>query len=271
MTKTEQRNIIINSTLLFVIASIIEMTLHECGHFIASVIVHAKEVSLHHNYVMHNSDSLSLTNNIIIKAAGPLLSLFIGILFHFICSKQSKRNLLFLFNLYMSIFGYIGVLGYLMITPFFANGDTGFICAALNFPLWLSILIAVSAVIIAFLLMRSLMKYFVEMGTEEISISKELRQSFIQSLLLYPLFLGIIITTLLNLPVPTALSLIAPLTSPFTILWAYGYAIKQKYPSTLMNNTLSPINKMDYKWMVIFVVIIIINRLLVNGIGMGSS
>jgi hypothetical protein len=42
------------------------------------------------------------------------------------------------------------------------------------------------------------------------------------------LFAGIIITNLLNLPVKTALSLIAPLTSPFTLMWANGYALKQK-------------------------------------------
>jgi hypothetical protein len=266
MNKTEQRNIIINSSLLFVVASIIEMTFHETGHYIAAMLTGAKEISLHHNYVMSNSDDLSLTAKIFEKAAGPLVSLFIGILFHIFCMKQTKRNLLFLFKLYMAVFGYIGVLGYLLISPFFTSGDTGYICYVLNFPLWLTSLIALTGGIIAFLLMRNLMKYFVEMGTAEIATNINLRQTFIPTLILYPLFIGIAVTTLLNLPVLTPLSLIAPLTSPFTIMWAYGYALKQKYPTTMMNKDLSSISRIDYKWIIIFVLIVVFNRILVCGI-----
>lgn len=178
MYKIEKRNIIINSTLLFVVASIIQMSLHETGHFVASLIVRAKEVVLYHNCVNSNTDGLPLFSIILIKAAGPLVSLFIGILFHSICIKMKKRNMLFLFNLYMSIFGYIGVLGYLMIAPFFINSDTDFIFSVLNFPFWLTVSIAMSGVIIAFLLMRNLMKFFIEMGTNEIANDVRIRQSF---------------------------------------------------------------------------------------------
>ncbi len=166
MNKSDLKNIFINSTLLFVTASIIEMTLHEAGHFVAAMIVGAKEISLHHNYVISNSDNLTLSARIFEKAAGPIVSLIIGILFHIICLKQKKRNMLFLFNLYMSVFGYIGILGYLLISPFFISGDTGYICYVLNFPLWLTFLVAISGAVIAFLLMRNLMRYFVELGTE---------------------------------------------------------------------------------------------------------
>ena len=97
--------------------------------------------------------------------------------------------------------------------------------------MWLTIAIAAIGVLVLYFLMSNLVKYFVEMGTEEIAITKERRTPFINSLILYPLLFGIIITTLLNLPVPTFLSLIAPICSPFTIVWAYGDALKKKYPT----------------------------------------
>jgi hypothetical protein len=77
------------------------MTLHETGHFVTAMIVGAKEISLHHNYVISNSDNLTLTARIFEKTAGPIVSLIIGILFHIISLKQKKQNMLFVFNLYI--------------------------------------------------------------------------------------------------------------------------------------------------------------------------
>jgi hypothetical protein len=266
MNKRIYRNLVINSTILFVIASTIEMTLHEFGHFVAGILVHTKDLVLFHNYVAENPDELSLLKVIIVKAAGPLVSLFIGILFQFICSTNSKRDLSFLLKLYMSVFGYIGFFGYLIIAPIFINGDTGYICHVLNFPIWLTILIAIIGVIILFLLMRSLVRYFVELGTIEIISTKESRTTFIKSLILLPLLIGILITTLLNLPIPTLLSLIAPICSPFTIMWTYGYALNKNYPITMMNKDLESLNSINLKWIVLLLFTIALNRLLVHGL-----
>ena len=142
MTKG-QKNITVNSLILFVIASTLVMTLHEFGHFFASILVHAKQISIHHNYTSNVDDGLSLKSTLLIKATGPLVSLIIGVVFQFICSRQTKRNLLFLFHLYMSSFGYIGFFGYLIIAPMFPGGDTGYICYSLSFPIWLTIVIAI--------------------------------------------------------------------------------------------------------------------------------
>jgi len=264
--KSLNKNIIINSTILFVIASIIEQTLHECGHFFAGILVHSKEVVLYHNYMSSNDSDLSSLKIIIVKASGPIVSLLIGIIFHLICSFQQKRNLLFLFNLYMSVFGYIGFWGYIMISPFFIYGDTGYIFFTLGFPLWLTILIATSGAIILFFIMKKLTRFFVETGSLEIIENTKERKSFIESLIFYPLFLGIIITTLMNLPVPTLLSLIAPICSPFTILWTYGYALKEKYPLQNSNKEFDKLTRLNTFLPVILCIIIIINRLLVYGI-----
>ena len=55
-----RRNILVNSTILFVVAAIVEMTLHEFSHFFAAILVQAREISIHHNYVSHSDEGLSL-------------------------------------------------------------------------------------------------------------------------------------------------------------------------------------------------------------------
>jgi hypothetical protein len=266
MRTTKLRYVTLNSTLLFVIAGILAMTLHEFGHFLAAILVHSKGISIHHNYVSNIDEGLPLKSIIIIKGAGPLVSLAIGIIFHFVCSRLKKRNIAFLFNLYMAAFGSIGFFGYLMISPFFTAGDTGYICVALKFPIWLTITIAISGAMILYLIIRNLMPYFVEMGSKEIVEKKETRIRFIHYILLFPVFLGIIFTTLLNLPTVAIVSLIAPLCSPFSFLWDYGNALNKKYILKATNDNFNNLNKLNIVLIILAILTIIYNRLLVSGI-----
>ena len=46
------------------------MTLHEFGHFFASILVHAPQISTHHNYTSNEEEGLSiLANDPFIKGA----------------------------------------------------------------------------------------------------------------------------------------------------------------------------------------------------------
>lgn len=242
------------------------MTLHEFGHYFTSIIVHAKGISIHHNYVSNIDEGLPLKSILFIKAAGPFVSLIIGIVFHLVCSVQKKRNFTFLFNLYMAAFGYIGFFGYLMIAPIFTGGDTGYICSALKFPVWLTICIALSGALILYFLVRNLVKYFVEMGSKEILEKKETRISFVHSILLLPVLLGMTFTTILNLPIVTLISLIAPVCSPFTLLWDYGNALYKNYNLNTTNDNFSRLNKVNFVLIILLICTIIYNRLLVKGI-----
>ena len=261
-----EKNIVINSTMLFVIASILTMTLHEFGHFFTSILVHAQQISIHHNYTSNSSVGVSATRSIIIKITGPLVSLIIGIFFHFICSRQEKRNILFLFLTYMSIFGYIGFFGYLIIAPFTPGGDTGYVFYALGFPIWAMILLAILGVVALYFLINSLMKYFVEMGSKEIIENGVDRVKFIRSLIFYPLVIGIILTTLLNLPVPVIISLIAPICGSLSILFGYDNASKKDYSFNNTNKEFDQFNKLNLILFGFFLLTIILNRLLVYGI-----
>jgi len=266
MQSPNLKYVILNSTILFIIACILEMTLHEFGHYFASIIVHAKGISIHHNYTSNIDEGLSLKNILFIKGAGPLASLIIGIVFHFACSEQKSRNPGFLFKLYMASFGYIGFFGYLMIAPIFTGGDTGYICSALHFPVWLTTGIAISGAFVLYLLVRNLMKYFVGMGSKEILQKKETRISFIHSLLLLPVLFGMLFTTILNLPVIALISLIAPVCSPFTLLWDYGNALQKNFNSNASDIDFDKLNKFNFVLIALLIVTIIYNRILAEGI-----
>ena len=260
------RNILVNSSLLFVIAATAETISHEGGHFTMAFLFHAGDLSLHHNFVNYGDGNLTIQQRILIASAGPLVSLFIGILFHLIIIRYRSPDLLRLFFLYMSAFGYIGFLGYLMIAPFFKYGDTGFVCSALQFPIYLTAALAVFGGFLLYLVMKSICREFIPfLSKEDYENDKERKQEF-NFLIQFPLYIGIVITTLLNLPTPTPLSLIAPLCSPFSILWGFGPLMRKKYDYPSEINDPATIDKLSFIWFILFIGIIIINRILANGI-----
>jgi len=266
MTISNLKYVVLNSTILFCVTHILEMTLHEFGHFFACIAVHAKGISIHHNYVSNIDEGLTLTSILFIKAAGPLVSLVIGLVFHMVCSKQKTRDLTFLFNLFMAASGYIGFFGYLMISPFFTVGDTGYIFSALKFPLALTIAIGISGLLVLYLLIRNLMKYFIEMASREIIGKNQTRKIFIHSLLTLPIILGIVLTTILNLPVINVLSLIAPICTPLTFFWDFGNVLYKKYNLNITNDHFVKLNSFNPGLILLIIITIIYNRLLVGGI-----
>ncbi|MFZ4621749.1 MAG: hypothetical protein ACOYNS_14405 [Bacteroidota bacterium] len=260
------KNIILNSTMLFVVATLWQQTMHELGHFAAAIYFHSTDVTLFHNYVQHDASALSDMQRIAVAAAGPLCSLFVGILFQTICAYSSKRNLLFLFFLFMSVFGYINFGGYLLISPLFTGGDTGYIFHTLGLPLWLIIVLALCGAIFLFYAMKMLSRYFVEMASEDSINDRSRRRIFINSLVKYPLYFGIMITTLLNLPVIVFLSLFYPMFSPFTLFWGFGYLLNTPYPTTHANKELVRLTTLSPVLIIALIGTIICNRLLVMGL-----
>jgi hypothetical protein len=253
--------IIINSTIAFIIAAIVETILHEGGHFVASIAMGVPS-ELHHNYVRHAESTPNV--HILFSLAGPVVSLLIGIIFQLLLNRKTYKGMTALVMLYMSFFGYIGFLGYMCIAPFFSYGDTGFVLRAIGTPMWLIIFLAVVSAFVAFLVGKALAVHFIGLMSRQTSEDAAQRRRFIYSLVFLPLFSGIALTTLLNLPVPTPLSLIAPLTSPFMILWAFGYYLKS--PGISYDEEERIDKKVSIGWMAVMILIVIINRLLVAGI-----
>lgn len=254
--------IVINSSVAFIIASILEMTLHEGGHFCAALFS-GYHATLHHNYVSYGD--MPLHTHIITALAGPAVSLFIGMICGGIINTKRLRGMNALVVLYLSIFGYIGFFGYVMIAPFFSYGDTGYVLNAIGCPMWLMVILSLSAVAVFYFLSKAWAVHFIGLMSRATASDFQKRKSFIYSLVLFPLFSGIIITTLLNLPVPTALSLIAPLTSPYVILWAFGHYLKKE--GRYFDEEESIGKKIYWGWLAVMALIIAVNRFLVSGIG----
>jgi len=251
--------------MLFILAFLWQTTLHELGHFTAAVLLHAKDVTLFHNYANYDSSGLSMSSILLIVAAGPFFSLFVGVLFHFVCSQYKRRNSLFLFSAYMSSFGYFCFGGYLMIGPFFQNGDIGFIVHQVGFPLWLTLVFALLGVALVLVISRLLGKYFAEMATEEILKDKQQQKTFANALIQYPIYIGVAISTLLNLPVYLFVSLLYPLGNPMNMFWIYGNVKNKKFATDHANLQFDKLEKIQPLVIIAFLVTILLNRLLVFG------
>ena len=104
------------------------------------------------------------------------------------------------------------------------------------------------------------------MGSKELIENEVKRNKFVHSLILFPLFIGILFTTLLNLPIPTFASLIAPIFSPITLMYGYGNALKKKFNTESMNKEFELFNRFNYTLVIMLALVVIMNRLLVHGI-----
>ncbi len=261
------RNIIINSTIMFVSATTIQGIIHELGHFIAAVLLHSSDVTLYHNYVQHDSSQLAQNSRLAIAAAGPLISLLTGIVFYLVCRKTEHPKFITLFYIYMSAFGFINFGGYLLVSPFFEGGDTGYIFKQLGFPLWLTIVMALIGVVFLFYSIKMLCPYFVQLAPTSIISDKEARRKFINALIKSSVFYGIIITAITEFPIPVFLSVLYPICSPFTFFWVYGYLLDSEYKTFESTASYNELNSGIPKFgIALFLGCIIINRLLVYGI-----
>ena len=253
-----------NSILLFIITAIIELILHEGGHFIAALSL-GQHATLFHNYVGYNDETATLNQRIIFAAAGPVVSLLIGFTGHLWLHKKNMNPFSRLFLWYLATAGYAGFFGYLMIAPIFTYGDTGFVLAALGSPMVLTIIIAITGFGMLYLAMGLLARHLVASMPGPVALDIHERRQWIRALIIFPLLIGTPLITLLNLPVPTFLSLLAPICTPFTLLYPYGYYIKGK-PDFKYGHGEALTARIPWVLWLVLIAVVILNRLLVYGI-----
>ena len=103
------------------------------------------------------------------------------------------------------------------------------------------------------------------MATEQIMNDKHELKIFADTLIKYPLYIGVVIATLLNLPVGAFISLIYPLGNPMNMFWIYGYVTDTKFNTGNANKQFDKLNKIQPVLIGAFVLTVIVNRLLVYG------
>ncbi len=261
-----RKPIIINATVIFTSAAIFLSLLYQVSRYIAAFLLGVKPLVLFHNSLSYPTIGLSDKRLVFIALSGPLVSLFAGFFCHFLCLEQQNRSLGFLFKLFLSGLGYTVFFGYLIISPFFSAGNKEIVTSILGFPLPITAILSVLCASSLFLIIRNLMQFFVEMGTTAIADSRLLRAKLISSVLLFPVLLGVLFTTLLSFPVQTSLGLLAPVLAPLALLCAYNTVLLKRYPFDMMNRDMTVLETISIRWIIVFGLLIVINRILVFGI-----
>lgn len=223
--------ITINSTMLYVIAFLTTTMLHEFFHALVGHYFNSHPV-LHHNYVENLSEAeLPSSQIILIALAGPIISLFQGIIssIMYLKLKSKTHNFIHLLLLWLSVLGFFNFLGYVMTGPFFGNGDIGKVYTISNMPVLIQIVLAVIASAFLLLVAYKMTAPYLRFSFKETWIeSGKARKNFSLHILLFPWIIGSIIITILYLPIIALVSIIYPIMSGmiFIFPWQNANTIK---------------------------------------------
>ena len=241
----------INSMVIVVLTGIATVMLHELGHFIPAYL-YGLEPELHHNFVFYVDQRVSAFAQGLIAASGPVVSLFIGTSCLLFSKRARHKGLVSLTTLWLGLHGLLTFFGYLFVAPFFTYGDTGKVFALLGLPFWSVLAISTFGVVSLVVLFRNQAKEFTFYG--EGCMTPAMRAN---SLILFPT-LALVASAVLHLPVPTPLSLIAPLLMPWSFMTIYGVFFD--YEDTKPSVTL---NRISWRLIIGLAVVVGIFRMLV--------
>jgi hypothetical protein len=234
--------------------------LHESAHAVTAFFAGAGPV-LYHNHV-ESTIKVSEFKRILIAAAGPLYSFFQFLICFFITRRMKTSAMVNLFWTWMMLWGYIGFFGYVLMTPFFKYGDTGFVAVQLGVSDTGRLLIGAIGMAAFFFISAISFRPFAYLWR---SGDKKL---FYNNLILYPLFAGVPLNTLFDLPVPTFLSLLAPLCMPWCVMMVYGKLLSKKDLLPETRNESDALNEIAVKWYVLLLIVLLMNRFLVFGVSL---
>lgn len=120
--KTPSKQLLINSSLAFVLAGLLATTFHELAHFVTALLLDKQ--GLFHPAYVGQADGVSKNHQILVAAAGPLFSLISGVTVIGLC----RARLSGFWSLVRMWFGFLSAeigFGYFIIAPFAKSGDTG--------------------------------------------------------------------------------------------------------------------------------------------------
>lgn len=130
-TLSRGRLLLANSSVALVLAAITAVTLHEGGHAVAGL-VRGLTPTLSANAVDYSTEP-SRSTQLVTAAAGPLLSLVLGLLCY-VFGRSAGRGFLRLFGLWLALVSMQNFFGSLFIAPFARVGDTGMVMELLGAP-----------------------------------------------------------------------------------------------------------------------------------------
>lgn len=195
------RPLTFNAVCLYLLAYLLTIVLHEGGHAAMALALGDHPV-LYNTSVRTTSAHLTNFDHVLIAAAGPLLSLVQGLALLGWLHRHRPQGTGGLFRLYLGLFGLLNFLGYLLVAPFVAGGDTGQIVVRLHLPaaaVW--VVATLALVVLVWAVGRTGPLLLGLLPTAE-QARPELRTAGLRALLLWPWLLGSGVLVLLALPAP---------------------------------------------------------------------
>jgi len=261
----ERLNIIINSTFLYVIAFLATTIIHELSHALIGVLNGSNPI-LYHNYVEHTSLAhLSILQQVSISLAGPVSSLFQGLIIGGLYLKSKNQTPLRLFLLWFSVLGFTNFFGYLMTGPLFQIGDIGKVFLLLNVPFFIQLVFAILGAIMLLFMAYKLTTPFLQFSfMEKWLVDKYSRKNFSFGIIILPWVIGSIIVTFLYLPIIAIVSIIYPILSGMVFIFPWQNAQRVENILLSKNKRIGEPSIMIYLSLV--VLIIVFKFILASGI-----
>lgn len=198
-TQSASRALALNAILLYIIAYLVTIVLHETGHALMSLALGGRPI-LYSTSVQNANKHLADSAIVLIAAAGPLLSLLQGASLLAWLRHRPARGAWGLFWLYMAVFGLINFLGYLLIAPVVKGGDTGQIMALLHVPAAVQWAVAALGLYALIKVVGSTAPLFLGLLPTEMQADAAQRTTALRGLILWPWLVGSVVLVLLALP-----------------------------------------------------------------------
>lgn len=221
-----KKAIVFNSMLLYVTAFLLTTIAHELAHGITGAMNGSNPV-LHHNYVEHLATGhLTISQQILIALAGPIVSLLQGLIVGYVYLRSPRERMIDLFLLWAAVLGFNNFLGYLMTGPFFGSGDIGKVYAISDTPAWIQIGLAVAGAGALLFIAYKLTIPFLRFAYEHEWLAEgKARKDFSFHILILPWMIGSVVVTLLYLPVIAIVSIIYPIMSGMVFIFPWQNAV----------------------------------------------
>lgn len=205
----------INSILIVISTALLSLLMHEFAHYLVFY-YYGLAPEMHHNYV-HPTLKGTHLQQFIAAGAGPLASFILGILFIFLAKAFSSPSLLKLFTLWLGLGNSVIFLGYLLIAPFIANGDTGIVYNYLGIPKALGIVVSVGLIFVIRKVFGKLSSQFHSYKSSE----KFNQLDCSRQMILYPILASVLIVTVLNFPITNWVSALPTVFTPLAYISIY--------------------------------------------------
>lgn len=254
---------LLNSALALSSAFIFTIIFHELAHYVTALIL-GYEAIIFHNRVVYEMLS-SPEDELGIAAAGPIFSLVQGVI-AYNSVKRFPPNGFSLWLLWMGIAGILAFMGYLMIGPLMPDGDTGKIYSILGISPTIQIGVAIAAIVsltIIFIFSARLFEPFVG---EDLGGDKKKQAKWAQNLIMFPLFIGLLLITILQFPVTHIISLLGTIFPPFAIMAIFGAFMVRKLSFSSFQTTTNIHLHISVFLFVLTVLGILLNRWMTMGI-----